>query len=97
VSPVSSLAAALVAATPTPFPAYEGDVNLITPGVVGFFMIFLVAVATVFLILDMNRRIRRTRYRGEVREQLEAERAAAESAAAAKSATPADGPADERS
>ena len=60
--------------TPTPMPAYEGDPNLITPGVFGFVAIFLVALATVFLLLDMNRRIRRTKYRVEVRERLEEER-----------------------
>ena len=32
--------------TPTPVPAYEGDVNLITPGVVGFAVTFLIAIAT---------------------------------------------------
>ena len=60
--------------TPTPMPAYEGDPNLITPGVFGFIAIFLVALATVFLLLDMNRRIRRTKYRVEVRERLDEER-----------------------
>jgi hypothetical protein len=60
--------------TPTPMPAYEGDPNLITPGVLGFVAIFLVAAATVFLLLDMNRRIRRTKYRIEVQERLEEER-----------------------
>jgi hypothetical protein len=60
--------------TPTPMPAYDGDPNLITPGVFGFIAIFLVALATVFLLLDMNRRIRRTKYRIEVRERLEDER-----------------------
>lgn len=54
------------------------DPDLWTPGVVGFFAIFLVALATVFLILDMNRRIRRTRYRGEVQERIRAEREADE-------------------
>ena len=33
--------------TPTPVPAYVGDVNLITPGVVGFAVTFLIAIATV--------------------------------------------------
>lgn len=62
--------------TPVPVPAYTGDPNLITPGVIGFIAMALVAVATVFLLVDMTRRIRRTRYRSEVRELLEAERAA---------------------
>jgi hypothetical protein len=61
--------------TPTPYPAYTGDENLITPGVWGFAITFFVAAATVLLIVDMSRRMRRLRYRSEIREQLEAERA----------------------
>jgi hypothetical protein len=67
---------ALETTTPTPMPAYTGDPNLITPGVIGFIAMFVVAAATVLLIIDMNRRIRRTKYRVEVRERLEEERAA---------------------
>ena len=59
-------------------PPFEGDPNTVTPGVAGFFAIFFVALASIFIIVDMARRIRRVRYRGEVRERLEAERAAAE-------------------
>ncbi len=54
------------------------DPDTVTPGVVGFLAIAFIAIATILLILDMLRRVRRTRYRGEVREQLERERAAAE-------------------
>jgi len=64
--------------TPTPSPtpgAYEGDPNLITPGVVGFVVTFFIAIATLLLILDMTRRVRRVRYRAEVQEKLAAERA----------------------
>ena len=57
----------LLAVTPTPTPAVNE--NLITPGVVGFLAILFVAAVTVLLVLDMNRRIRRTRYRGELRER----------------------------
>jgi hypothetical protein len=49
------------------------DPNTVTPGVEGFIAIALVAIAAMFLIVDMTRRIRRVRYRGELREQLEAE------------------------
>lgn len=63
------------------------DPNLVTPGVIGFFAMFLIAVATVFLIIDMVRRIRRSRYREEVREQLAAEKLATEKAATEKAAT----------
>ena len=52
------------------------DPDTVTPGVWGFVAILFVTVATILLILDMLRRVRRTRYRGEVREQLERERAA---------------------
>ena len=62
--------------TPTPFPEYTGDPNLVTPGVVGFIAIAVIAIATVLLLLDMTRRVRRVRYRSEVREQLAAEDAA---------------------
>lgn len=62
--------------TPTPIPAYDGDPNLITPGVIGFAVTFLIAIATVLLIIDMTRRVRRVRYRDEVRAQLAAEEAA---------------------
>ncbi len=59
--------------TPTPMPAFEGDPNIVTPGVVGFAVTFLIAIVTVLLVIDMTRRIRRVRYREEVREQLIAE------------------------
>jgi hypothetical protein len=65
----------IVAPSPTPFPDYTGNPNLITPGVWGFIFILLIAVATILLILDMTRRIRRSRYREEVREKLAAEQA----------------------
>jgi hypothetical protein len=59
--------------SPTPFPDYTGNPDLITPGVWGFVAIFLVALVTIFLIWDMNRRIRRSRYREEARLKIEAE------------------------
>ena len=51
------------------------DPDTVTPGVLGFLAILFVAVATILLVLDMLRRVRRARYRGEVREQIERERA----------------------
>jgi hypothetical protein len=69
--------------SPTPFPDYTGNPNLITPGVWGFIAILVVAIATILLVVDMNRRIRRSRYREEVRIQLEEEQVAADEAAAA--------------
>ena len=62
--------------TPSPVPAFTGDVDTITPGVLGFVAIFVIALATVLLLLDMTRRVRRVRYRAEVQEQLAAEAAA---------------------
>ncbi len=58
-------------ATPTPPPDF--DLNSVTPGWVGFAITASVALVTVILILDMVRRIRRVRYRAEVRERLEGE------------------------
>ncbi len=77
--------------TPPPIPAFEGDVNLVTPGVVGFIVTFLIAVATVFLVLDMVRRVRRVRYRAEVRQQLDEERATGEGLGEGSGASPTPG------
>lgn len=49
------------------------DTTTVTPGVAGFIAIFLVAAAIVLLLLDMTRRVRRVRYRGEIGELLDAE------------------------
>lgn len=65
-----------LADTPMPTPTMTVDPQLVTPGFVGFAAIVIIVVAVVLLILDMNRRIRRVRYREEVREELDAEQAA---------------------
>lgn len=52
------------------------DPNSVTPGVVGFLATFAVIVIVVLLIMDMVRRIRRTQYRAEVNQRLDAEAAA---------------------
>ena len=70
----------IMAATPVPDPDF--DPTTVTPTWVGFAVTFLIAVATVLLIMDMVRRVRRVRYRAEVLEKLEAERAAADRGAA---------------
>ncbi|WP_206348560.1 hypothetical protein [Leucobacter sp. CX169] len=49
-------------------PVYDPD--KVTPGVLGFAAIALVAVAVIFLLLDMNRRVRRIQFREQVREEL---------------------------
>lgn len=53
------------------------DENSVTPTWVGFAATFAIGVITVLLIIDMTRRLRRVRYRGEIREQIEAEQRAA--------------------
>jgi hypothetical protein len=60
-----------LAASPTPVPF---DENTVTPGWEGFAFTFGIGVVVILLIVDMTRRIRRAKYRGEIREQLEAER-----------------------
>jgi hypothetical protein len=64
--------------TPSPIAEFTGNADSVTPGVIGFVITFGIAVATVLLVIDMTRRVRRVRYRAEVQEQLEAERLAAE-------------------
>ncbi|HZU92026.1 MAG TPA: hypothetical protein VFF85_00285 [Microbacterium sp.] len=72
--------------TPMPTPTMTVAPELVTPGFVGFAAVVVILIAVVLLILDMNRRIRRVRYREEVREELDAE----EAALAADRATEAD-------
>lgn len=60
----------LATATPSPTPL---DEDMVTPGWIGFVAIFAIALATVLLIIDMTRRIRRVRYREEVRDKITAE------------------------
>lgn len=84
---MSIQAAILAMQTPTPTPTPLLDETMVTPGPIGFLAWALVALATVVLVLDMTRRIRRTRYRGELRERLAAEQA--------EKPAPADGRADE--
>ncbi|MFB7251944.1 hypothetical protein [Microbacterium sp. NPDC056234] len=63
--------------TPMPTPTMTVDPDSVTPGFAGFAAIVIVLIAVVLLIWDMNRRIRKVRYREEVREELDAEEAAA--------------------
>jgi len=49
------------------------DPNGVTPGVVGFVITALVAIASLLLILDMVRRMRRLRYREEAKLTVDAE------------------------
>jgi hypothetical protein len=69
---VLRLAAAVT--TPSPTPTAEFDPDTVSPGPIGFIAIFFVAVVVLLLMVDMTRRIRRTRYREEIRGRLEAEK-----------------------
>ncbi|MBT2485263.1 MULTISPECIES: hypothetical protein [unclassified Microbacterium] len=62
--------------TPMPTPSMTVAPEAVTPGFAGFAAIVIVLIAVFLLIWDMNRRIRRVRYREEVREELDAEEAA---------------------
>ena len=62
--------ATFAVATPSPTPSFNPDV--VTPGVVGFLTILGITVVVVLLIVDMTRRIRRVRYRGEALERAAA-------------------------
>jgi hypothetical protein len=64
----------------TPPPGEELDPNTVTPGVVGFIVTFLLAVAVILLVIDMVRRTRRISHRAAVNERLDAEEAAAREA-----------------
>ncbi|WP_343032768.1 hypothetical protein [Agromyces salentinus] len=91
-SVVSALLAAPLAIAPIARAAEEEfDPNTVTPGVWGFIITFGVMVAVTLLVIDMTRRIRRTNYRAEVREELAREMAEAAQAEAGRSGP--DGPA----
>jgi hypothetical protein len=66
------------------------DPDLVTPGPWGFAIIALVGIAVIALVWDMQRRIRRGRYRDEVREELDAEEKAAAQGEAASRASDVD-------
>lgn len=65
------LLTAILAATTTPTPIPDDTYN--SPGTIGFIATFSVALIAVGLFFDMNRRVRRTRYRADVRQKLAAE------------------------
>jgi hypothetical protein len=79
---VTHLLGLLVAAVPVPSPTTdELDPLTVSPGLVGFLATFAVAVATVLLILDMVRRLRRMRFREDQERRREEEAARAQEAA----------------
>lgn len=61
----------------TPGPDEGLDPNTVTPGVAGFIVTFLLAVAVIVLVISMVRRTRRVIHRAAVNERLDAEEAAA--------------------
>lgn len=67
---------AVLSETPTPIPLEAPDDTFNSPGLVGFLVTFAVAGLAVLLFFDMNRRVRRTRYREEIRQRLAEEQAA---------------------
>lgn len=81
--------------TPMPTPSMTVDPDSVTPGPLGFAVIVLIVIIVVLLIWDMNRRIRRVRYREEVREELDAEEAALKDANNPDAAASADSDVDE--
>ena len=62
------LLSVIFAATTTPTPVPDDNYN--SPGTIGFLVTFAVTAAAVLLIFDMVRRVRRTRYRAEIRQKL---------------------------
>ncbi|MCI4659340.1 hypothetical protein E3O44_14470 [Cryobacterium algoricola] len=64
----------------TPPPEFNPDT--VTPGPAGFLAILFVVLAVVALGFDLVRRIRRTTYRAEIAERLQAELAAKNAAEA---------------
>jgi hypothetical protein len=59
-----------------PRAASEAESIASSPGTLGWVFTFAVAIAAGFLIFDMVKRIRRVRYRDEVRQELTEEQAA---------------------
>lgn len=60
--------------TPLPTPSLRDGISedQITPGLWGFIMTAFFVLVTAVLIVDMVRRIRRVRYRGQVEEERQA-------------------------
>ncbi len=69
--------------TPLPTPTPTVDPALVTPGPIGFAIMAIVVAVSVLLIWDMQRRVRRARYKEQVNAKLDAEQAAERAAAEA--------------
>jgi hypothetical protein len=59
----------------TPSPSTNPAETYSSPGTLGFLFTFAIAGIAILLIVDMTRRMRRVRYREEIREKLAAEAA----------------------
>lgn len=58
-----------------PTPSADPSETFYSPGTLGFIFTFIMAALAILLIFDMVRRMRRVRYRAEIREKLAAEAA----------------------
>ena len=85
-----------------PNPVDEGplrpglDPSQVTPGMAGFLISLLLAVAVILLILDFNRRSRRLRYRAEYAERRAAEERVGGYAGGPESDAPVEGAGSDR-
>ena len=79
--------------TPSPSPTLP-DPDSVTPGVAGFLVVFVLAVATWLLLRNMTARLRRMRFREEQRAAAEAADAADSAGAAEQPGGPDDGTGD---
>ena len=69
--------ARVLAATPTPspsLPAQAPDPDSVTPGLLGFLVVFVLALVTWLLLRNLTGRLRRMRYREEQRLASERDR-----------------------
>ncbi|WFR84836.1 hypothetical protein [Arthrobacter sp. Y-9] len=59
--------------SPSPLPGLKPGLtqDMVTPGLLGFLATAFIVIIMAFLIVDMVRRIRRVRYRGELAEAAE--------------------------
>jgi len=64
--------------TPNPAPVRELDPNSVTPGLLGFLVVFALALVTYLLFRNLSGRLRRMRFREE--ERLAAQAAVADGA-----------------
>ncbi|MDP5227392.1 MULTISPECIES: hypothetical protein [Arthrobacter] len=76
--------------SPSPLPGLKPGLtqDMVTPGLLGFIATAFIVIIMAFLIVDMVRRIRRVRYRGELAEKAELDAAEA----AGEEPTAQDGP-----